>query len=370
LTAPKRQEARSAWLRSWAPFIALWLSPVLAFALLVPLALRTEDGSTEVAAPESTVVGERVRDLRLSAVAEIVYEPNDAILSTASGTITAVDTAPGTALVTGDRIVEIDAVPILAKVGGLPFYRDLGPGARGPDVRELNTLLTSLGLGALPDSDRFSSASGSAVKRLQTSMGVPTDGLFRSSYFSYLAEGATQVQTVEVSVGQVVAPGDALVGTTRRIRSTSLKPADDTKSFAQFSGAPTVLIAGAETLELSSFVITAQEIPRFQEFLAAGLDAGVLSSSGDTGESISGLLIALKDPLTMGAVPAQALYSSASGQACLFSKKDGSYDVHPVTSDIVRSQEVGVAYVDAQYIGLSIISNPSKLATAVRQQCE
>jgi peptidoglycan hydrolase-like protein with peptidoglycan-binding domain len=352
------------------PFIALWLAPVVAFALLLPIALHTEDQSTTVASPESTVVGERVRDLRLSAVAGVVYEPNDTIVTSTGGTVTAVNTSVGSTLATGERVVEINAVPILAKVGGLPFYRDLGSGTRGSDVRELNALLTALGFGSLPDSDRFTSATSSAVKRLQTSLGLPTDGQFRSSYFAYLATGGAQVRAVEVSVGQVVAPGETLVGMNRRIRSASLRPVDDTKSFAQFTDAQTVLIAGGEALELSSLTVTAEEIDTLRDFLAAGLDAGVLSTSDESGETINGLLVALKDPQAMGAVPGQALYSSPSGQSCLFSKHEGSFEVHPVASDIVRSQEVGVAYVDAKYVGLQVILNPSQLGTSVRQQCE
>ncbi len=369
-TTPKPTKARSPWLRAWVPFIALWLSPVVAFSLLLPLALRAEDRSTEVAAADSAVVGERVRDLRLSAVAEVVYEPNDTIVTLTGGTVTSVNTSVGATLATGERVVEINAVPILAKVGGLPFYRDLGSGTRGPDVRELNALLTTLGFGSLPDSDRFTSATGSAVKRLQTSMGLPTDGLFRASYFAYLATGGAQVRAVEVSVGQVVAPGETLVGTNRRIRSASLKPVDDTKSFAQFSDGETVLMAGAETLQLPSLIVTAEEIAALQDFLAAGIATGVLSTSDESGETITGLLVALKDPQAMGAVPAQALYSSPSGQACLFSKRGGSFEAHPVASNIVRSQEIGVAYVDVKYVGLPVVLNPSKLEKSVRQQCE
>ena len=352
------------------PFIALWLAPVVAFALLLPIALRTEDQSTTIADPESALVGERVRDLRLSAVAKVVYEQNDTVVTLTGGTVTAVDTSVGSTLVTGARLVEINAVPILAKVGGLPFYRDLGSGARGPDVRELGALLTALGFGSLPDSDRFTSATGSAVKRLQTSMGLPTDGLFRASYFAYLADGAAQVRSVHVSVGQVVAPGEALLGTNRRVRSVLLRPADETKSFAQFSDSPTVLIAGAETLQLSALHVTPEEIDPIRDFLAAGLDAGALSTSDETGETISGLLVALKDPQTIGAVPAQAIYSSPSGIACLFSKHDNTYEAHRVAPDIVRSQEVGVAYVNANYVGLRVVLNPSTLEESDRLQCE
>lgn len=370
MTTAQAKKSRPEWLRSWVPFIALWVTPVIAFALLLPFALRTEDQSTTVAEPESTLVGERVRDLRLSAVAQVVYEQNDAVVSVTGGTVTAVNTSAGSTLATGDRVVEINAVPILAKVGGLPFYRDLGSGARGADVRELNAVLTALGFGSLPDSDRFTSATASAVKSLQASMGLPVDGLFRSSYFAYVATGGAEVREVEVSVGQVVSSGETLVATNRRIRSVSLRPADDSKSFAQFADSPTVLIAGAETLRLSSLHVTDDDLDLLRNFLATGLDTGVLTTSDETDGTVSGLLVALTDPQTIGAVPAQALYSSPSGQSCLFSKHKGSYEVHPVASDQFRSQEVGIAYVDAQYVGMQVVLNPSQLEASVRQLCE
>jgi hypothetical protein len=117
-------------------------------------------------------------------------------------------------------------------------------------------------------------------------------------------------------------------------------------------------------------IIGEQDIPRLQEFLAAGLTAGVLSSSEESKGTISGLLVALKDPLTMGAVPAQSLFAAETGGLCLFSESEGSYEVRSVSPETPRSFEVGVAYVDADYVGIPVILNPSTLPAAVRQQCE
>lgn len=76
--------------------------------------------------------------------------------------VTAVPAAVDQELAEGDVAVELNGRPVIVLQGALPGYRDLRPGAKGPDVLQLNAALHRLGLLTEID-DEYGAATGTAV---------------------------------------------------------------------------------------------------------------------------------------------------------------------------------------------------------------
>ena len=80
----------------------------------------------------------------------------------------------------GEVLYRVDDKPVLLFCGSTPAYRSLSQGDRGPDVAELNANLVHLGYATraqlAPSSDSFSSATASALEKLQSKLGEDRTG--------------------------------------------------------------------------------------------------------------------------------------------------------------------------------------------------
>jgi peptidoglycan hydrolase-like protein with peptidoglycan-binding domain len=97
-----------------------------------------------------------------------------AVINRAGGTYTELPTA-GDKVVCGGVLYRVNNRPVLLLCGSAPAYRSLSGGDRGPDVAELNGNLVRLGYATRaqldPSSRDFSSATASAVTKLQAKLG-------------------------------------------------------------------------------------------------------------------------------------------------------------------------------------------------------
>src|SRR4051812_24334108 len=120
-------------IRPSLPALLLWAGPAVAFALLLATTLIVEGASTTSAPAFVVTVGERVRELRTSIVATVERGEQVEAIAGADGIVTSVSVAPGDDVVDGTVLVTINGVPVLAQVGGIPFYRPLAKGSKGSD---------------------------------------------------------------------------------------------------------------------------------------------------------------------------------------------------------------------------------------------
>lgn len=117
------------------------------------------------------------QSLQFAAVAE--WQAAPLVRAWASGTVTSVDVAAGDTVEPGDVLFTVDLRPVSIASGEVPAFRDLGLGDRGPDVRQLESLLADLGhLDADPDED-FDEATATAVRDWQEALGLAEDGIVR-----------------------------------------------------------------------------------------------------------------------------------------------------------------------------------------------
>jgi len=128
------------------------------------------------------------------------------------GTLTSVDVRPGASVAAGDVLYTVDLRPAVAAVGAVPAFRDLTLDARGADVEQLERFLAERQLLAGTPDDRFTAATGAAVRRWQRELGVAPDGVVRRGDLVFLPSLPTPVLLdPEVTVGSAVEPGAAAV---------------------------------------------------------------------------------------------------------------------------------------------------------------
>lgn len=94
-------------------------------------------------------------------------------LPTGEGTsvVTQAGVDAGATLANGQVLTWVNDRPVIALSGPFPFYRDLGPGDHGSDVRALQQALTSLGYGVRADG-RFGPATARALRSLYRQVGA------------------------------------------------------------------------------------------------------------------------------------------------------------------------------------------------------
>ncbi|MEV6299766.1 peptidoglycan-binding protein [Actinoplanes sp. NPDC051861] len=142
------------------------------------------------------------------------------------GTVTRLP-ATGTTLRRGKALYRVDNDPVLLLYGTLPAYRDLAPGAEGPDVKQFEKNLWALGYrGFTVDSDYTSSTAG-AVEDWQEDLGLDETGTVELGRVVY-QPGAVRVDALSSAIGDAVQPGGELltVTGTGRVASVQLEMSD------------------------------------------------------------------------------------------------------------------------------------------------
>ena len=114
------------------PLVALWLVPLVALAIVVPLSGAHENASLRPNLPVLVTVGEREDSKRAAVITEVQLAREQEVRAQASGVVTALTHAAGP-VETGTELVRVNNVPILSMQTGAPLFRDLQSGDDGAD---------------------------------------------------------------------------------------------------------------------------------------------------------------------------------------------------------------------------------------------
>jgi len=117
----------------------------------------------------------------------------------------------------GQQLYAVQNSPVVLLYGSVPVYRSLSQGMTGPDVQQLNTDLVALGYAAKsdldPSSDTFSSATATALEKLQSDHGLTESGTLPVGQ-AVFEPTAVRVGNVTATLGAPVHPGSpVLIGT-------------------------------------------------------------------------------------------------------------------------------------------------------------
>jgi multidrug efflux pump subunit AcrA (membrane-fusion protein) len=116
----------------------------------------------------------------------------------------------------GDVLYRVDDHPVVLLCGSTPAYRSLSEGDSGPDVAELNANLMRLGYvteAHLPKMNQFSSATASAVARLQSDLGADETMSLDLGHVIFLPE-AVRIGSVVGELGGSAEPGKGVLTAT------------------------------------------------------------------------------------------------------------------------------------------------------------
>ena len=132
-----------------------------------------------------------------------------AVINHARGTYTELPDG-GDRVDCGAVLYRVNDNPVVLLCGGTPAYRSLSQGDSGPDVTELNANLVHLGYATRaqldPSSNRFSSETASALKKLQSKRGEDQTGSLKLDQAVFLPE-SVRIAEVTGELGGSAQPG-------------------------------------------------------------------------------------------------------------------------------------------------------------------
>jgi peptidoglycan hydrolase-like protein with peptidoglycan-binding domain len=125
----------------------------------------------------------------------------------------------GAVFTRGKTLYKVDNKPVVLMYGSVPAFRDLGRGAEGADVKQLETSLKALGYTGFAVDKKFDADTAAAVKEWQDDLGLDQTGRVELGRVVF-APGAVRVGEVKAGLGQPAQPGSetfTYTGTTRLV---------------------------------------------------------------------------------------------------------------------------------------------------------
>ncbi len=127
------------------------------------------------------------------------------------GRITALRTAVGAELRSGDAVLDVEDRTIIAVQSTRPLWRDLHVGMSGQDVQDVQTLLMELGFFEGDPDGEFGPQTALAVREFNEKFrGDSRDAAFHASALVWIGAEPLRVGEVSVSAGEILAEATAV----------------------------------------------------------------------------------------------------------------------------------------------------------------
>ncbi|PZF79530.1 peptidoglycan-binding protein [Jiangella anatolica] len=198
------------------------------------------------------------------------------VTAAAQGTVTRI-AAPDTAVARGTELYRLNERPVVALIGTIPMYRDLGEGDTGADVEQLEANLTALGYDGYDVDEEFTWYTAQAVEEWQEDLGIDETGTVGLADVVFLAGGG-RVDTVAAAVGTALSPGGQVLEITGTDQVADLEVEVGDRDLVPVGTAVTVRLAGG--LEVPGTVTAAAVVPSGSG--DDGADTGSDDASGST----------------------------------------------------------------------------------------
>lgn len=183
--------------------------------LAAPDALPAATNHVAVRAKQGTVQ----RSIQLNAKA--AWSGGAVILNQSQGTVTRVRLTRATTIRSGDALYDVDLRPVRVAQGSVPSFRALALGARGEDVRQLQSLLTDQGFRSGRPDGVFGAATEGQVKAWQRAADREPIGRVPLGELLFVPRlPATLALGSGIAVGRTVSPGGGTDGATSDNQAT------------------------------------------------------------------------------------------------------------------------------------------------------
>jgi HlyD family secretion protein len=161
---------------------------------------------------------------QIPVTATLGYAGSYSVVNQAAGTLTAVPAA-GQLVRQGQVLYQVSGAPVVLLYGPTPAYRTLSSGLTGADVAELNADLVSLGDATRAEipagSDTFTSATATALEKLQAALGLTQNGTLTLGQAVFVP-GAFRVTTVSATLGGRAQAGQPIMAGTSTTREVTI----------------------------------------------------------------------------------------------------------------------------------------------------
>ncbi len=165
------------------------------------------DPLAEEAGPVTYVVEEGTVGRSLTFTAVATWELVPVGRNSASGVVTSVEIGPGDLVEAGQVLYTVNLRPVVVAEGDVPSFRPLARRSEGPDVAQLQRLLTDLGFYHDDVDGSFGRSTRTAVKAWQKSLGVDDTGIVEAGDLVFVPR-----LPARLAVGEGVTPGARLGG--------------------------------------------------------------------------------------------------------------------------------------------------------------
>lgn len=365
-------------MRVWGPMlmlVLLWLVPVVAISVAVPLVNAREQASVEPPLPSVVTVGSQSADYRTSVLVVLHLERAYEVWAPAQGVLTST-AEPESAIIAGQELFTIDGTPVLAQPGSVPLHRPLEIGDEGEDVEALGELLHEMGL--LNEDHvgpEFSGPMQEGVREVQRRLGEQVDGVFSPTYIAYVPRSANSLGEAVVDVGATVNPGQAVFHTAPGAERVTFTPSSASASLEALHEESLTLHLGETQVSLSAIEPNELEVAAIEEQLALALAEGAVQLAGNesaAGESVSysGAMLSLAEPEVKGVVPGTAVHIARDGTQCVFLSDGEDGWTATLLSELEPAVgTIGALYVDPEFVDAQIARDPLTLSEQVRAEC-
>jgi peptidoglycan hydrolase-like protein with peptidoglycan-binding domain len=274
------------------------------------------------------------------------------INSSAGGTITRLIDQDET-VERGNELYRVDERAVTVFYGAVPMYRDLGPGATGTDVEQLQANLEALGYGGFTADDGYTESTAQAVRAWQAAIGAEQTGTVARGDVVFVAE-AGRVDALRVEVGDLVAPGTAIVEVTGTGEIVSLDVEIDDRDRFDLGTEVTVVLPGGEEVaggvSSSSVVDVAAQPPAGMGGNQSETEAVAqvqINLAGDVDDNLVGspveVIVALDERTDVLLVPVNALLAlSEGGYGLEVVRDDGTTEIVAVDTGLFAEGKVQV----------------------------
>jgi peptidoglycan hydrolase-like protein with peptidoglycan-binding domain len=256
----------------------------------------------------------------------------------------------GETVTRGDELYRVNEQPVTLLYGVVPMYRDLGPGASGPDVIQLERNLAALGYGGFTVDNQFSSSTAAAVRAWQGDIGAQLTGTVARGDVVFLPEDR-QVDTLRANVGDLVGPGTAILDITGTAQVVSVEAGVDDRDRFEIDTQVTVVLPGGD--EVAGTVIATAVVEALPEEGAEPaadtepiLQVEVSLKQKAPKEFVGGpvdVVVAIDERTDVLLVPVNALLAlSEGGYGLEVVGDDGSTSIVPVDTGLFGAGKVEI----------------------------
>jgi peptidoglycan hydrolase-like protein with peptidoglycan-binding domain len=267
------------------------------------------------------------------------------VTSGTEGTITRL-ADQGETVKRGDELYRVNEEPVTLLYGVVPMYRDLGPGASGADVKQLERNLAELGFGGFEVDNQYSSSTAAAVRAWQSDIGAEPTGTVARGEVVFVPEGR-QIDTLRADVGDVVAPGIDILDITGTDQVVSVEADVDDRDRFGIDGEVTVVLPGgkeiAGTVSATTLIdVASEEEPDADPILQAEIALNENAPEELVGGPVD-VVVAVDERSDVLLVPVNALLALSEGGYGLEIVADvGSTSIVPVETGLFGGGRVEI----------------------------